>query len=138
MKKVLAFGTFDGLHPGHIFFLNQAKALGDYLTVIIGRDETVRDIKERSPTNNELTRKQNLEALGIARKVRLGNLDDKYQVLAEEKPDIIALGYDQTYFTDDLTNRVSPAIAIVRLPSFHPERYKSSKLRSDEKSVTST
>ena len=41
MKKVLVFGTFDGLHEGHKDFLRQAKQYGDHLTVVVGRDSTV-------------------------------------------------------------------------------------------------
>ena len=49
MIKVLVFGTFDIIHPGHVFFLNQAKKLGDFLCVVVSRDETVNELKREYP-----------------------------------------------------------------------------------------
>lgn len=39
MKRVITYGTFDLLHYGHINLLRRAKALGDYLIVVISTDE---------------------------------------------------------------------------------------------------
>lgn len=39
MKKVITYGTFDLLHYGHINLLKRAKALGDYLIVVLSTDE---------------------------------------------------------------------------------------------------
>lgn len=39
MKKVLTYGTFDLLHPGHIYLLKEAKKLGDELIVGVSTDE---------------------------------------------------------------------------------------------------
>ncbi|TSC84838.1 MAG: FAD synthetase [Parcubacteria group bacterium Gr01-1014_13] len=129
MKKVLAFGTFDILHPGHMHVLEAAKKLGDHLTVIIARDATVLKVKGQEPVFNEKTRLKNLKKLNIADKVRLGSLGNKYQVIIDEKPDIIALGYDQKFFVDDLKNFVGKDIRIVRLKSYKPKIHKSSKMR---------
>ena len=130
MKKVLAFGTFDILHPGHTHVLKAAKKLGHHLTVIIARDATVLKVKGKKAVFNEKARLKNLKALNIADKVRLGSLGNKYQVIIDEKPDVIALGYDQNFFVDDLKNIVDKNIRIVRLKSHKPYIYKSSKLRS--------
>ena len=40
MKKVMCAGTFDIVHKGHIYFLEQAKKFGDYLVVVVARDST--------------------------------------------------------------------------------------------------
>ncbi len=128
MKKVLAFGTFDYFHPGHEYFLTEAKKLGDHLTVIVARDATVQQVKNRLPRQNETERLQAIQAFPAVDKARLGNQGDKYRVIIEEQPDLIALGYDQTAFVDELITRFSPAIAIVRLTAFSPEIYKSSKM----------
>lgn len=126
--KVMVFGTFDILHPGHLFVLNEAKKMGDNLTVVIARDKTVQTVKNIASQNDEQTRLKNLTDLNIADKVILGNSGDKYQVVRDEAPDVIALGYDQIAFTADL-EKVFPDIKIVRLPPYKENIYKSSKFR---------
>lgn len=129
-KKVICAGTFDHLHPGHVDFLKQAKNMGDELTVIVARDETVRRIKGFSPTDNEMLRKNNVENTGVPDAVVLGNLDnDLYHILEELEPDIIALGYDQRVSEDELRKRF-PSCRIIRLSSYEPEKYKSSFYRN--------
>ncbi|MHA1679090.1 MAG: adenylyltransferase/cytidyltransferase family protein, partial [Promethearchaeota archaeon] len=59
-KKVLCFGTFDILHPGHVSFLKQARKYGNYLVVVVARDENVKKIKGKYPLDNELKRIENL------------------------------------------------------------------------------
>lgn len=39
MKRVITYGTFDLLHYGHINLLKRARALGDYLIVVVSSDE---------------------------------------------------------------------------------------------------
>lgn len=39
MKKVITYGTYDLLHVGHINLLKRAKAMGDYLIVVVSSDE---------------------------------------------------------------------------------------------------
>src|SRR3989344_7052951 len=102
MTTVLVTGTFDILHPGHLNYLNQAKKLGDYLVVIIARDENVKKIKGRYPIHDEVDRKRSLEQFDPSLHVVLGDLDDPYTCLHKFKPDVIALGYDQTAFVDRL------------------------------------
>ena len=42
MRRVVATGTFDILHPGHVFFLSESRKLGDELWVIVSRETNVR------------------------------------------------------------------------------------------------
>lgn len=44
-KIVMAFGTFDVFHPGHEYYLTQAKKYGDILIVVVARDKTVEKVK---------------------------------------------------------------------------------------------
>jgi FAD synthetase len=132
MKKtvrVVCAGTFDHLHPGHIDFLRQAKALGDELIVIVARDENVLRIKGIEP-EHEGYRKLNLEKTGIPDSVLLGNLGkDPLAILKELAPDIVALGYDQRV-SEESIRAVLPECRIVRLKPFHPDLFKSSLYRS--------
>lgn len=134
MKIVIIFGTFDIIHPGHIHFLWQTKKHGDFLIAVIGRDQTVKKIKGRSPKNKELKRLTNLKNLKIAEKVILGSLKDKLAAIKKYKPDIICLGYDQKYFTYNLKRELKKInlakIKIIRLKSYKPEKYKSSLLKN--------
>lgn len=125
----MVFGTFDLVHPGHVHFLEQAKKLGDYLVVVIARDETVLKVKGRLPEHTAEDRKKMIVQLGIAHKVVLGNLDDKFKVVREEKPAVIALGYDQKSIVENLEEKVGKNIPIIRLKALRPEYYKSSKLK---------
>lgn len=128
MKKVIAFGTFDLIHPGHVHLLKEAKEYGDFLVVVVARDGTVCEVKGKLPTNKEDERVKNVEKLNIADKVMLGCLDDKYKAIADEKPDIIALGYDQKVFVGKLTDVIDDNVQIVRIAPYMPDLYKSSKL----------
>ncbi len=133
MQKIMVFGTFDVVHPGHVHMLKEAKGLGDYLIVVISRDQITTEVKGKKPLFNEDDRLQAVQQLHIADKVRLGNLGpDKYQAIKEEKPDIVALGYDQVAFVDKLRENIEPYIQIVRLQPYKPETYKSSKIKEVE------
>jgi FAD synthetase len=57
MKRVLAAGVFDLLHAGHLHYLEQAKSLGDHLTVVVAHDDTVRQRKHEPVTSQELRRR---------------------------------------------------------------------------------
>lgn len=132
MKKVLIFGTFDLLHPGHLDFFKQAKKLGDSLTVIVARDQTVSAIKKHRTLFNEQERLANVKNQKIVDEAKLGNLDDPYKIIKQEKPDIIALGYDQNSYTEELEDKIKEfgfKTKVVRLKPFKPEKYKSSKLK---------
>jgi FAD synthetase len=128
----MVFGTFDILHPGHEYLLREAKKLADSLVVVIARDKTVLKVKNHSPHFSEKLRVANLEKLNIADRVVLGSEnEDKHQIINEEKPDIIALGYDQKFFIDELENKFGKNTKIVRLKPFKEKIYKSSKLKPE-------
>ncbi|MHC1599367.1 MAG: adenylyltransferase/cytidyltransferase family protein [Candidatus Methanospirareceae archaeon] len=101
MVRVLATGTFEILHPGHLLYLEEAKKLGDELFVIIGRDVTVRK-RKRTPIIPEEQRLQMVSALKMVDKAMLGSEKDMYEPLYSIKPDIIVLGYDQDFDEEKL------------------------------------
>lgn len=128
--RVVCAGTFDHLHPGHVSFLTQAKALGDQLVVIVARDENVLRIKGIRPDDDEEKRRLNVERTRIPDRVVLGFLDrDIFSILIELSPDIVALGYDQRVNEDDIRLRL-PGCAVTRLHPFEPEKFKSSFYRT--------
>lgn len=126
MAKVMAFGTFDGIHDGHRFFLEKAAAYGK-LQVVIARDATVTKVKGRPPLKDENQRLNDLCAEGYD--AILGQLNDKYAVIRAYAPDIICLGYDQEAFTDKLGAaclEMGLKTRIMRLPALRPDELKSS------------
>lgn len=132
MTTVMCFGSFDILHPGHLFYLKEAKKLGDKLVIVIARDSTIQEIKGLTSKYNERQRVEHVRDLKIADKVMLGYEADKYEVIEEINPDVIALGYDQDSFADKLKEemekrKMNPKI--VRLGAYKEYQYKSSKLR---------
>jgi len=129
----MVFGTFDILHKGHEYLLKTAKSQGDELYITLARDKTVLELKGQPPKFNEKIRAKNLTTkYKFIKKVVLGNITDKYKTLEKVKPDIICLGYDQTFFVDNLEKELKKRkikAKIIRLKPYKPELYKSSKFR---------
>lgn len=136
MKKVLVFGTFDGLHEGHLNLFRQAKEFGDFLIVVVARDSTVEKNKNKKPKFDENHRLKEVQALEIVSEARLGSeshnpAEDRYSIIEEIKPNVICLGYDQAQFVDRLKNELENMkidAKIEVLESYKPEVYKSSLL----------
>ncbi|MFA6097945.1 MAG: M15 family metallopeptidase [Patescibacteria group bacterium] len=134
MTKVLITGTFDIIHPGHLYLLKQAKTRGDFLMVVVGLDETVKKVKGYSPYFNEIERVENLKALGLANRVVLGNRGDKLKIIEALRPDIICLGYDQGVFTEKLREKLHRRglqAKIAKLKPLGPGKYKTSLLHKN-------
>jgi FAD synthetase len=131
--RVMVFGTFDIFHPGHRSFLKQARKFGDYLIVVVARDKTVAMIKKQKPENKEAVRVKIIKNSKLADKVILGSLTDKYSAIKKYRSDVICLGYDQKFFVDSLREELKkaslPKTKIIRLKSYKPGIYKSSKLK---------
>jgi len=92
MIKVLVGGCFNDIHPGHIYFLNEAKKLGDHLTVILTNDIN----NSKFYAVNYETRKRNIERLNVADTIIEGDKYDFSKTVRQSNPDIIVLGYDQS------------------------------------------
>jgi len=135
MKKVLIFGTFDGLHPGHLNFFEQAKKYGDYLIAVVARDKTVKRIKNRFPSKNEVERLRILQRCKLIDEARLGYEAHPYGIIEEINPDVICLGYDQKAFTENLAKELEKmklATKIYKMKPFQPEKYHSLIRRASE------
>lgn len=93
MTRVVAQGTFDILHPGHIHYLSEAKAMGDELHVIIARRSNV--THKEPPVLSNRQRRDVIEALEMVDAAHVGDETDIFAPIETLKPDIIALGFDQ-------------------------------------------
>jgi len=134
---VLVFGTFDIFHPGHAYFLREAKKHGKKLIVVVARDRTVAAVKGRPPKHDEKTRQAAVKKSRLAGQVILGRLGDKYALIKKYRPNVICLGYDQKFFTEKLEEKLKQfrlETKIVRLKPFRPHVYKSSKLTTHKSS----
>lgn len=123
MTRVMASGVFDILHTGHVHYLSEAKKLGDELVVVVATDSTVRKNKHE-PITPEKMRLELVRSLKPVDRAVLGRENDMYGVVAEIKPDIIALGYDQAFdprmLEDELAKR-GMNIRVVRLGKFEDD-----------------
>jgi len=126
-KIILTFGTFDRLHPWHEYYLREARTYGDYLVTIVARDSTVWRVKSKQPFYDEVTRLQHLQTTGRSDEVVLGHERWFDRCLDYYKPDVICLWYDQGDVSWKLKAE-SWKYQIVRIPSYMPEKWKSSLL----------
>jgi FAD synthetase len=134
---VLASGVFDLLHLGHVKFLEAAKKAGgtnSHLIVVIARDRTVEKTKARKPIMSENQRRALVESLRVVDEAVLGLEDfDIGEVIQKVKPDVIALGYDQTELEQQVKafaekNRLK--VKVARLARFEADELdSSSKIR---------
>ncbi len=134
MKKgvvVMGFGTFDGLHPGHLFYLSELKKLGDELIIVIARDRSVKRIKGKSPFFGENSRLEAVKELDLATEVVLGSETDFYEVVRSFNPDILGFGYDQRVNEDEI-RKSFPNLQMKRIEGHHPEKYKSSLIKREQ------
>ena len=139
--RVMVFGTFDIVHPGHESLFKQARSLAEhpYLIVSVGRDEVVERIKGFPPRNNEEIRRAVLALHPLVDEAIVGDRNGYLEHIKTAEPDIIALGYDQKgYYVDTLERDLATAglkASVVRLSAHKPEQYKTSKLQNGTISI---
>jgi len=93
MTRVVAQGTFDILHPGHVHYLREAASIGDELHVILARGANV--THKPSPVLDDRQRRDVVAALGVVDEAHLGHTEDIFVPIERIDPDIILLGHDQ-------------------------------------------
>lgn len=133
-QTIMVFGTFDGLHKGHIDFFKQARAKSKnpFLVVSIARDMNVKKIKGKLPHNSESKRLLLVKRNKLVDKVVLSGKSNYLPHIVKEKPDIIALGYDQKNYTKNLRKDLQKRglkTKIVRLKPHKEHIYKNSLLK---------
>jgi rfaE bifunctional protein nucleotidyltransferase chain/domain len=96
-RVVFTNGCFDLLHPGHIRYLNQARALGDALIVAINSDRTVQKLKGKGrPILNEQERAEVLSGLESVDCVTVFDEETPRELIAAILPDVLVKGGDWT------------------------------------------
>lgn len=132
-KVVIASGTFDLLHIGHVKYLEEAKKAGGEnakLIVIVARDKTVERRKRGKPVMPEDHRRALVESLKVVDEAILGYEEfDIGGVIEKIKPDVIAVGHDQTYMERQVREAVAKSglnIQVVRIEKFGREELNSS------------
>jgi FAD synthetase len=111
---------------------HQAKEYGDELIAVVSRDKTTEDIKGNTPYHTHEERKEFLRELRSIDTVLSGNEHDVYAVVRDNKPDVIAIGYDQKVFVDELADKITEfglETEIVRLSPYRPEDQKTGKIK---------
>lgn len=120
MTRVMASGVFDILHTGHVHYLSEAKKLGDELVVVVATDATVKR-RKHMPIIPEKMRLELVSSLKPVDRAVLGKSGDKYEVVEEIRPDIIAIGYDQPFnekvLEEDLRKR-GLEVKVVRMSGY--------------------
>ena len=113
MKRVITYGTFDLLHYGHINLLRRAKALGDYLIVVLSTDEFNWNEKHKKCYFSYEIRKQLLEAIRyVDLVIPEENWDQKITDVQEYHVDTFVMGDDWAGKFDFL----KPYCEVVYLP----------------------
>ena len=94
-KVVFTNGVFDLLHPGHVRYLQDARALGEALIVAVNSDRSVRAIKgPERPITPEQERAELLLALNPVDAVVIFDEDTPHAIISRIQPDILVKGAD--------------------------------------------
>lgn len=132
-KIVLASGTFDLLHLGHVKYLEEAKRAGGRnaeLIVIVARDGTVEKRRGTKPIMSENQRRALVDSLEVVDEAILGyEAFDIAKVIEKIKPDVIALGYDRGDIEQTVRSYVEEkglVINVVKIGKFEEEELNSS------------
>lgn len=128
----MVFGVFDGIHEGHRSLFKQAKKLGDYLIAIVAQDHIVEHLKGHLPERNLAERFEHLKKEDGIDEAVIGDKElSTWEVVERYRPDVIALGYDQTVLKEDLEKNlkrlgVKPEIKVLK--AYESETHHSSLL----------
>jgi FAD synthetase len=105
IRRVVATGTFDLLHPGHIYYLEESKKLGDELWVIVARDLNVKH-KPR-PIIPEEQRLAMIASLRPVDHAILGDKTDMFRPIEEIHPVVITIGFNQLFNEEKLRGQLA-------------------------------
>ncbi len=133
MKKVLVFGVFDGVHEGHRALFREAKRHGDHLVLAVARDGVIEKLKRRAPDKDLAARIAMLEKeLFVDEAVPGDEVLGGYGVIKAHRPEVVALGYDQSALKEDLESKKAMFdwdFEILVMQPHEPEKYHNSLLK---------
>jgi len=126
-------GTFDIIHPGHMFFINKASTFGD-VYVVVSTDSNAERFKGEKPIVPEEQRLEVIKNIKNVHTAMLGRKDnDTLKIVEEINPDLVLLGPDQEYdikvLRKGLDSKGLNHIKVKRLNKY----YKKFKLHSSSK-----
>lgn len=129
MKTVLVFGTFDVIHPGHRYFLQQSSQYGDRVVAVIARDEFVNKTKKKTPVHSQSERINHIKKSGLVDDACLSDkVTGTFNVVAEINPDTVCFGHDQLKLLDSFRkwlNDQNKVIEIVMIDPYMRDQYSS-------------
>ncbi|MFW9830224.1 MAG: adenylyltransferase/cytidyltransferase family protein [Candidatus Thorarchaeota archaeon] len=135
-KRIVIAGTFDILHPGHVFLIAEAAKMGEVL-VIVARDENVLRAKGHPVIVPEKQRLFMVQALKGVSEAILGNPGPDFITIIEDlNPDILLLGPNQNISEKEVQNRLQKRdlkTQVMRLDDFFDEYPLSSTTKIIEK-----
>ncbi|MFA4860260.1 adenylyltransferase/cytidyltransferase family protein [Methanoregula sp.] len=105
VRRVVATGTFDILHPGHVYYLEESRKLGDELFVIVARDANVKH--KPCPIIPEDQRLEMVAALKPVDHAMLGDKTDMFRPIREIQPDVITVGFNQRFSEENLASQLA-------------------------------
>jgi FAD synthetase len=105
MTRVVAQGTFDLLHPGHVHYLEDAAARGDELHAIVARRTNV--THKPAPVLCARQRRDMVAALDAVDEAHLGDPGDVFVPIERLDPDVIVLGFDQHHDEADIADALA-------------------------------
>jgi FAD synthetase len=97
-KIIMASGVFDLMHPGHIYYLEQSRSLGDELVVVVTND-AVASRKGKTLFDAE-SRRHMVAALAVVDRAVIPTETDParyYRTVLDLNPSVITLGHDQHF-----------------------------------------
>jgi FAD synthetase len=129
MRRVVATGTFDVLHTGHLYYLEESRNLGDELFVIIARDANVKH--KPKPVIPEDQRLKMVAALKPVDHAVLGDLHDMFRPIDAIRPAVITIGFNQHFDEEKLRSELRGrelSCDVVRIGRYSGDLYCSSSL----------
>ncbi len=139
---IMASGVFDLLHPGHIYYLEESKKLGDKLVVVVANDTVVKKAGKQ-PIFEAASRRHLVQSLACVDQVIVPEETEArryYRTVLQINPDIITLGYDQEFDERALAEELARygwKGRIVRISQYPSEEISSSKLKASLRKANS-